>query len=94
MTEFVTAWLGRILAAAIAGACAWLLVRYGITIDATTQQHLVEALVGIVLPVFVALYGVLHKLIDAKLNPGDAAAPSAVAETKAHARARAAARPR
>lgn len=73
MTNFVTTFLARILAAWIAGAVSWLGVKYGITIDDAAQQAFVEHLVGVVIPLFMTLYALFHRTFSKKTNPGDAA---------------------
>lgn len=82
ITEFLSAWLGRVLAIWIAALAAWLLVHFGIAIPVEARTKLVEALVGVVIPILISLYAIVHKLIDRKLNPGDAAAPQLVANEK------------
>lgn len=92
MTGFISAILGRLLAIWIAGLCAWLLVRFGIVIPDAAQSKLVESLVGFVIPILISLYSTFHKLIDAKLNPTDAAAPDVVESDKRSVRQRRASR--
>lgn len=64
---------GRILAAWLAGLAGWLMMHYGIVLDDTTQKELLEHLLGVILPVFITLYSIFHKVFNKKLNPGDAA---------------------
>lgn len=78
MKGFITAWLGRVIATGVAVAAGWVLNKTGIAIDAETQTKAVEVVVGVML----AVYAVAHKLVDAKLNPTDAAAPDVVTHDK------------
>jgi hypothetical protein len=85
MIAFVTAWIGRLLAAWIAGFFGWLMVRYGIAVPDAAQTKLVEAIVGVVIPIAISLYAIVHKLIDAKVNPADAAKGREVEDGKIRA---------
>lgn len=81
MTDFIRAWLGRIIATAVAFVAAWLLNKTGVAIDDETQTKAVEVIVAVML----AVYAVVHKLADRWLNPGDAAAPVMVSQEKTEA---------
>lgn len=84
MPGWLSAILSRVIAAAFAGFCTWLLSKWGVLIDAETQQKAVEVVVSVI----VAIYAIVHKLIDAKLNPTDAAAPDVVESDKRSVRSR------
>lgn len=85
MLTFFRPILARLLAAAIAGFCGWLVVRFGINVDADTQQQLAEALVGIVLPIVLGLYAVAHKWLNKRINPGDTASSHLAEKSQAEA---------
>lgn len=73
MLAFIRVFLSRVLAPLIASFAAWVAVRFGVDIDAANQQQLIESIIVWVLTIFTVVYGIAHKLIDRKLNPGDAA---------------------
>lgn len=85
MLTFLRPILARLLAAWIAAGCGWLLLRFGLTIDADTQTHFVEALIGVILPLFLSLYAVAHKLLNQRLNPGDTASAPLAEKSQAEA---------
>lgn len=62
----------RILASIAAGGAAWLFTHYGITIPDESLRQLVDQAIG-AMTIALATFGVGHKAIDAKLNPGDSA---------------------
>jgi hypothetical protein len=72
----------RIIAPAISILLAWLATKLGITFGADTEGHLTEFAVSIFLGVFLAVNGVIHKTLDKKLNPGDAASSHIAAQEK------------
>lgn len=81
MMDFLRPVLGRLAAVLIASLVSWLTAK-GVDVPAETQQAWIEATVGLMLLVFGVVYAVAHKLINTKVNPTDAAAPSAVTAGK------------
>lgn len=73
MTTFVRVLLGRLIGTAVAGLATWLMIHYGIVLDQDTQQKVTESAVVILMIVFSVIYGITHKLVNKKLNPGDTA---------------------
>lgn len=73
--------ISRLAAALVGSIAAWLAGKYGIVLDEETTTSLVAGMVGI----FGIVYAVVHRLIDRKLNPGDAAASSIAKAEKAQA---------
>jgi hypothetical protein len=73
MINALRPFLSRIIGWAVAGLCGWLAVRFGVSIDTDTQTELVVALVGVVIPLMGGVASVVHRLVDKRLNPGDAA---------------------
>lgn len=71
--EFVQTWLARALAAWVAGLAGWLAVRFGFDFSSDQQKALVEHLVGIIVPLVLTVYSILHKSLNKRINPGDAA---------------------
>ena len=61
--------LSRVIAGLVASGAAYLQTKYGIVLDPDTKANLV---VG-ALATFSVLYPIGHRLIDKKINPGDAA---------------------
>lgn len=66
--------IARLAAALIASLVAWLAAQ-GIDVPAETQTQLIEGTVGLMLLVFGVVYALVHKLVNRKVNPADAAAP-------------------
>lgn len=74
--------ISRILAAPVAALAAWLFLKWKIDIDTATQSQMVETLVAWIIPIFAAVWAVLHKIIDKYVNPADAATTALAAESK------------
>ena len=81
MIDFLRPFLSRIIGSFVAGFIVSLAAK-GIDIDPETASAVTTASVGILLAAFTALYSVIHRVIDKKLNPGDAAAKSIVVNEK------------
>lgn len=71
--NFLTPVIGRILAAWIAALASWLMVKYGITISPDNQAGIVGHMVSIIIPAFLTIYAIAHKVLNKHFNPGDAA---------------------
>ncbi len=71
--DFIRPYVSRVIAAPIAALCAYLLLHWKVNIDTATQAQLASAVVAFVLPFFAAIYAVIHKIIDSRFNPTDAA---------------------
>lgn len=79
--------LSRIVAAGVGGVVGWLGTK-GVSVSHDAQTSVVGWIVGVGLPL--AGYGVTHKLIDTKTNPGDTASGTLARESvKARAVAKA-----
>lgn len=75
MISFLRPIIGRLVAAWVAGLCTWLAVRFGVVIPEEAQTRMIESLVMWVIPILLTIYSLAHKLINSKVNPGDAATP-------------------
>lgn len=73
LVRFLQTFLARVIAAWIAALAGFLLTKYGIEFSSEDQKLLVEHIVGIILPVMLTAYAVIHKLISKQTNPGDTA---------------------
>jgi Mn2+/Fe2+ NRAMP family transporter len=82
MIAIIRAFLGRIIGAAVAGVAVWLLSKFGVVLTDEQQVRITEAAIIILMVVFTAIYSIVHKLVNTKLNPGDAAAPMLVEKEK------------
>lgn len=77
MLNALRPFLARIIASAVAGLAAWLAAHWTIELDADARQQITEA--GLVLALAVAqwigttVYGLVHRALSKRLNPGDAA---------------------
>jgi uncharacterized membrane protein (DUF441 family) len=79
--DLLRPYLSRLIAAALAGLVTWLAGK-GIALDDTSVHTLTEAGVVVALTVFQALYAIIHRTIDKKVNPGDAASSHIAAASK------------
>lgn len=79
--------LARLIASAVAGIAAWLAARWTIELDSDSQQQITAAVVVLAMAVAqwvgTTAYGVVHRVLNKRLNPGDAASSHlATAEAK------------
>jgi len=75
MIDLLRPFVGRVIAAWIAALSGWLASTVGVEIAPEDQAAVINAGVGIALTV----YAVLHRMIDARINPRDAASPTVAA---------------
>jgi uncharacterized membrane protein len=69
MIDFLRPFLSRIIAGWVAAFVAYLSTKFGVTLDAETQAGILAVLLGI----FTTVYSIVHRVLDKKINPGDAA---------------------
>lgn len=69
MPVLLRPYVSRFIAALVASMSGWLTQKAGIGIDADTQAAFVQ--IGVF--VMLLIYGLVHRLLDRWLNPGDAA---------------------
>ena len=81
MSPVIRVFLGRILAALVAGGATYLLTHYGIEMDTEAQDKMVDTILVLVTTVL-AIYGGAHKAINSKLNPADSAERELAVEGK------------
>jgi uncharacterized membrane protein len=82
MIDTLRPFASRIIASIVAAFASYLLIHYGVTLDADTQV----GLQSVAFAIFGVVYGVLHKLLDKNVNPSDSAsAHLAVEITRASA---------
>lgn len=80
MLNALRPFLSRILAPIITAGLAWAAIHWGINFGDDAAGHITEYAVVVLLALFSAVNAVIHKTIDKKVNPVDAAtAPLAVA---------------
>lgn len=68
-------YISRIVAGPIAAFVAWL-VGLGLELGAGFETALTEVVTLFVIAAVTSAYGVIHRLIDKRLNPGDVADPA------------------
>ena len=73
--------LSRIIASLVTVLITWLLSK-GIDLGADAQGHLTEAGTALAIGGFTLIYGLIHRSIDKKVNPGDAASSHLAAVEK------------
>lgn len=76
--------LSRFLASLFATLITWLLSR-GIDLGKDAAGQLTEVATTLLIGAFTLFYGVLHRTIDKKVNPGDAASSHLATVEKAEA---------
>jgi hypothetical protein len=69
MIDTLRPFASRIIASIVAAFASYLLVHFGVTLDAATQDGLRAVTLGL----FGVVYSVVHKLLDKTANPSDAA---------------------
>lgn len=77
--------IARTIGGLIATLSAWLMIRYGIIVDDSAQAELTSNVVAVMMTIFTILYPLIHKLINRKINPGDAASSHLAREEKTQA---------
>jgi small basic protein len=81
--DAIRPFLSRIIAGWIAALIVFLNAKFGVTLDGDTQAAILTLGLGL----FSTIYSIAHRLIDKKLNPGDAASSHlAVKELSEHDR--------
>ncbi|HXG69473.1 MAG TPA: hypothetical protein VNJ04_02550 [Gemmatimonadaceae bacterium] len=73
MLDALRPFFSRLIAPAITALLAILATKFGIDFGADAAQHLTAYATVIAFAVFTAVNGVFHRVIDKKVNPGDAA---------------------
>lgn len=73
MTTILRVLLGRLIGAAVAGLATFLMSKWGIMLDPDTQAQVTEQGVIFLMVIFTAIYSIVHKVVNKKLNPGDTA---------------------
>jgi ABC-type transport system involved in cytochrome bd biosynthesis fused ATPase/permease subunit len=83
MIDALRPFLSRILAPAITALLGILAVKFGLDFGADAAGHLTEYAVVIVVAVMQLANGLIHRSIDKKVNPADAASSQIAAIAKA-----------
>jgi uncharacterized protein YcbK (DUF882 family) len=81
MIDSLRPFLSRVLAPVITAFVMWLL-HLGIDLGPDASAHLTEYATVIAIALFSVLNGVIHRLIDKKVNPGDTASSHLAVEAK------------
>lgn len=74
--------LSRVIAPFITMFIAWLTLKWGIDLGSDAAVKLTDGAVVLLMALFTALNGLIHKFIDKYLNPADAATVALAAEGK------------
>lgn len=75
MIDSLRPFLSRLIAPFVAAGTGWLFHRTGIVVDDATVTS----------AIVLGAYGIAHKVLDKKLNPGDTASSHLAVESKAEA---------
>lgn len=78
MIDSLRPFLSRIIAGWIAAVVAFMNAKYGITLDGDTQT----AIMTLFFAIASSVYAIVHRVIDKKLNPGDAASSHYASQEK------------
>lgn len=81
MINSLRPYLSRLIAPFIAAVIVWLATK-GIDLPEDAAGHLTELAVIVLLAIFQIIYAVIHKTIDKKVNPQDAAGVNEAVEGK------------
>ena len=73
--------LSRLLATPIAALVAWLAAK-GMEVDEQTAEAFRTTALFLLMGVFQLVYSLVHRTVDKKVNPGDAATTSRAVEEK------------
>lgn len=65
-------YISRVIASLVTALITWLLSK-GIDLGADAAGHLTEAGTTLAIGGFMLIYSIIHRSLDKKLNPGDAA---------------------
>jgi len=79
MLDSLRPFVSRVLGAVVGALAGMLSTKVGIQVDPSTQASITTAVV-------VGAYGVVHKVLDKRLNPADSASAKLAIEGKAAAR--------
>lgn len=85
MLNALRPFLSRLIAPFITAFLGYLALKFGIDFGADAAGNFTEYAVVVILAVFTAVSGVMHRLIDKKVNPGDAASSHLAATEKVEA---------
>ena len=72
--------IGRIAAAIVAFLVIWIAGTLGVEVTEQTAATFTEAVTLLGMGLFTLVYAMVHKIINARINPTDAASPAAVKE--------------
>jgi hypothetical protein len=81
MIDTLRPYISRIIAGWVAALVVYLNTKYGISLDGDTQAAILTVSLGI----FTTIYSIAHRLIDKKVNPGDAASSHLAAQEQTEA---------
>jgi hypothetical protein len=73
MPEFLRPILARLVGAAVAALCIWLARKFQVQIDADSQVQLTGAGLAVLWFIGNVAYSLVHKGVNSKINPMDAA---------------------
>jgi len=79
--DFLRPILARIIAAFVGALASYLYAKYGFTLDNESQAAIVSTMFAI----YGIIYAIVHKGVNSKINPVDAARISTSAATKINA---------
>lgn len=81
MLNFLRPIVSRIIGSLVAAVALYLSSKLGIVLDDNAQEQIIAGGVAVALALFQIVYAIAHRVIDKRVNPGDAASSHlAVAE--------------
>jgi len=71
--NFLRPIISRVIGAWVGGLAIWLSAKYGVVLDENTQLQIIAGAVALLYAIGQTVNAVVHRTLDKKLNPGDAA---------------------
>lgn len=65
--------LSRVVGAWVAALAVWLSAKLGIVLDDSAQEQIIAGGIAVAFALAQTVYAVVHRAIDKRVNPGDAA---------------------
>lgn len=73
MLNFFRPMLSRVVGAWVAALAVWLSAKLGIVLDDNAQEQIIAGAIAVAFALAQTVYAIVHRSLDKRLNPGDAA---------------------
>lgn len=71
--NFVRPMLSRVIGAWVAALAVWLTAKFGVAVDDSQQEQVIAGALAVTFALGQTVYAIVHRLVDKRVNPGDAA---------------------